>query len=139
MFAQLPGRLLPFGLLVLPLVASGQTDSARFRAESVVPADPLGWLWTALIAGLTLIIGFLVGATLSRNGGIRISTHRHHRQHRNQAGWDRLARHIQEGTNQGLTEWRSAGHTGHAEDPDWNELSHTIEERILEELHKHHD
>ncbi len=136
MFARIPGRLLPFGLLVLS--AGCQTEGARYNSETAGLTDSSGF-WTVLIAVLTFIVGFLVGATASRNGGIRIFSHRHHHHRRTQAGWDRLARHIQEGTKQGLSDWRSLGHTGHAEDPDWSELSRTIEERVLEEMHKHHD
>jgi hypothetical protein len=136
MLARIRCRLLLFGLLILPLTAGCAANNARYNAETGGPADSWGGFWSILIAVLALIVGFLVGATVARNGGIRISTHRHHRHRRAQAGWDRIARHIQDGTKQGLAEWRS---TGRAEEPDWGDLSRRIEERILEEMRKHHD
>ena len=127
-------RLLLFGLLVLPL-AAGCAPEPRYPAEGGSSSSG-GWLWSALIGVLAFIIGFLVGATMSRNGGIRLGHHRHHRHRRTEAGWNRISLRIQDGTKQGLEEWRGAGH---AEDADWGDLSRRIEERILEEMHKHHD
>ncbi len=138
MSIRILGRLLLPGLLVLPAVTGCQTAATRYGSDSAVAADQSGWFWIVVIAVLTLIVGFLVGATVSRSGGIRLFAHRHHHR-RTKAGWDRLAGHVREGTRQGLTEWRSLGHSGHEEDPDWNELSRAIEERILEELHRHPD
>jgi hypothetical protein len=94
----------------------------------------LGGFWVILIAVLTFVVGFLVGATVSRNGGIRISTRRQHR--RNAAGWNRVHQRVRDGTKQGLAEWRDTWRT---EDPDWGDLSRRIEERILAEMHKHRD
>jgi len=134
MLAQVLGRLVLFGGLILPL-AVGCVGSARYNAGAGEPADPWSGFWTILLAILVLIVGFLVGATATRNGGIRISTHRHHHR-RTQAGWNRIARDIQAGTKQGLADWRGAGH---GEDGDWDDLNRSVEERILEEMRKHRD
>ena len=132
MNARIPVLLLLLGLLILPLAAGCAYNSA----EPGGPADPSDWFWIGLIAVITFVVGFLVGATASRNGGIRVSRHSHRHRRRTDAGWNRIAQRVKDGTSQGLTEWRSAGS---AEQSDWGELSRRIEERILEELRKHHD
>jgi hypothetical protein len=134
MNSRIAVRLLLFGLLALPL-AAGCAPEPRYPAEDGSSSSG-GWLWSILIGVITFIIGFLVGATLSRNGGIHLTHHRHGHHRRTEAGWNRIAQRIKDGTNQGLTEWRGAGRS---EDADWDDLSRRIEERILEEMHKHHD
>jgi hypothetical protein len=63
-------------------------------------------------------------------------SHRHHHRRRTEAGWSRISERIQAGTSQGLAEWRSAEN---ATDANWDDLSRRIEQRILEEMRKHHD
>jgi len=136
MNAQIPARILLLGLLVLLLAAGCDPGYVRHNAATGERADSWDWLWTGVIAVIASVVGFLVGATMSRNGGIRLSFHRHRHHRRNAAGWNRIAQRIQDGTKQGLAEWRSAGH---AEDADWGDLSRRIEERILKEMRDHHD
>ena len=135
MNSRIAVRLLLFGLLFMPLAAGCASDNTRYPADGGSSGSG-GWFWSALIGILAFIIGFLVGATMSRNGGIRLGHHRHHRHRRNEAGWNRISLRIQDGTRQGLEEWRGAGH---AADADWGDLSRRIEERIVEEMLKHHD
>ncbi|HTW91757.1 MAG TPA: hypothetical protein VMH22_08620 [bacterium] len=87
-----------------------------------------------ITATVGLVIGFLVGASKAQDGGIRISVHRHH--HRSQAGWDRIAKRIQDGTKLGLDDWRGAGHGA---DGDWDDLTRRIKERIFGEMREHSD
>ena len=134
MNSRIAVRLLLLGLLVL-LLAAGCAPEPRYPAEGGSSSSG-GWLWSVLIGVLAFIIGFLVGATMSRNGGIHLARHRHGHHRRTEAGWNRIAQRIKDGTSQGLTEWRGAGHAG---DADWADLSRRIEERILEEMHKHND
>jgi hypothetical protein len=77
-----------------------------------------------------------VAATMSRMGNFLRPSHRHHHRRRTEAGWSRISERIQAGTSQGLAEWRSAEN---ATDANWDDLSRRIEQRILEEMRKHHD
>ena len=131
-----PARLL-LGLLVLLLTAGCATTGAPATAEPGGPDNPGAALWyTLVVAAVAFVVGFLVAATTALNGGIRITSHRHRHMRRTEAGWERVSRRIEAGTRRGLAEWRSAGH---AEDPDWEDLSRRIEQRILDEMRKHHD
>ena len=129
MNAQIPVRLLLLGVLVLLAAGCAETGGQGKSSDG---------FWGTLLPILTLIVGFFVGAMVLRDGGIRLSSHSHRHKHRRrtEAGWNRIRQRIQDGTKQGLAEWRGAGHTGEA---DWGDLSRRIEEHILEEMHKHHD
>lgn len=127
MSARIRVRLLPLVLLVLPLTTGCATGGAT---------NPEDWFWTIMTAVVTFIVGFLVAAMMSKEGGIRISTHRHRHHRRTQAGWDRMAKHVGDGTTQGLADWRGAGHGA---DGDWDDLTRRIQERIFEEMRKYHD
>jgi len=137
MNAQIPVRFLLLALLALFLAAGCEPGYVRYNR---VTGEPMGsgvdvW-YTLITAVVAFVVGFLAAATMSRNGGIRLSLHRHRHHRRTEAGWNRVRQRIQDGTRQGLTEWRGTGQAG---DPDWNDLSRRIEERILEEMRKHHD
>jgi len=136
MNAKLPVRLLLVGLLALSLTTACAADTTRYNAEPARTPDVWGGFWGILTAVLIFGMGILVGATLLRKGSIRLSSHRGRHRRRTEAGWKRVRQHIQEGTKQGLAEWRS---TGRAEEPDWGDLSRRIEERIFEEMRKHPD
>jgi len=128
--------LLLFGLLALTVAAGCETSSVRYNAATGERVDSWDWLWTSVIAVTAFVVGFLAGATMSRDGGIRLTHHHHGHRRRSEAGWNRIRQRIQAGTSQGLAEWRSAGHTG---DANWGDLSRRIEERIIEEMRSHHD
>ena len=130
MNARIPALFL-LGLLVLPLAAGCAPG-----VKSVDKGSAVDWFWTGFIAVTSLAVGFLVGATTARSGGLQLSSRRHRSHRRNEGGWKRVQQRIQDGTSRGLTEWRSAGNAGH---PDWGDLSRRIEERIFEEMRKHHD
>ena len=68
MLARMLGRLLSVGRLILPLAAGCASSNARYNAETAGPADSWGGFWSILIAVLALVVGFLVGATITRNG-----------------------------------------------------------------------
>jgi len=89
-----------------------------------------------MAAVVTFVVGFLVAAMISKEGGIRISTHRHRHHRRTQAGWDRIAKRVQDGTKFGLDDWRGAGHGA---DGDWDDLARRIQQRIFDEMRKYHD
>lgn len=137
MNAQIHVRFLLLGLLMAVLAAGCATGYVRYDTTTGAPIASGADIWhTVITAVIAFVVGFLVAATMSRNGGIRLSLHRHRHHPRNTAGWSRIRQRIQAGTSQGLAEWRSVEHTG---DADWGDLSRRIEERILEEMHKHHD
>jgi hypothetical protein len=136
MNAQIPARLLVLGLLALLWAAGCAPADVRYGADTAAPADSSAWLWDGVIAVLAFVVGFLVAATMSRAGGVRLSSRRHRHRRRTEAGWDRVGQRIRAGTEQGLAEWRSAENIA---DPDWGRLSRRIEERIVEEMRKHHD
>lgn len=92
--------------------------------------------WPVLIAVLSFFAGFLAGATMSRSGGLQLSSRRPRHRRRTETGWKRITQRVKDGTSQGLAEWRSTGNT---ERPDWDNLSRRIEEQILNEMRKHHD
>ncbi|MBM3330961.1 hypothetical protein FJY68_03805 [candidate division WOR-3 bacterium] len=124
--------LLLLGLLVLPL--AGGCGSGRDPAA--IKGGPSDWFWTGLIAVISLAVGFLIGATMSRSGGLQLSHRRHRSRRRTESGWNRISQRIKDGTSQGLADWRNSGSS---ENPDWADLSRRIEERVIEEMRKHHD
>jgi hypothetical protein len=134
MNAKAPARFFPLGLLVLLLAAAFAPGSVAY-GQTGGGVNPAGG-WPVLIAVLSFFAGFLAGATMSRSGGLQLSSRRHKHRRRTETGWKRLTQRVKDGTSQGLAEWRS---TGNAEQPDWGDLSRRIEERILDELRKHHD
>jgi predicted PurR-regulated permease PerM len=137
MNARIPVRFLLLALLAVFLAAGCEPGYVRYNRVTGEPTGSGVDVWYTVIAAVvTFVVGFFVAATMSRNGGIRLSLHRHRHHRRTEAGWNRIREHIQAGTSQGLAEWRSTGHAG---DADWADLSRRIEERILEEMHKHHD
>ncbi len=133
---KLAVRLLLIGLLVLPLAAGCAADTSRNSAEPGRTPYVWGDFWGIVTAVLIFGMGLLVGATVLRRGGIRLSSPRHRHRRRTEVGWKRIRQRIQDGTKQGLAEWRSEGRP---EDADWDDLSRRIEERILEGMRKHHD
>jgi|WetSurMetagenome_2_1015567.scaffolds.fasta_scaffold94173_3 hypothetical protein len=135
MNAQVPVRFLPLGLLVLFLTVGFAPVNVAYGAEPGTVSSSAGG-WSVLIAVLSFVAGFLAGATMARSGGLRSSSHRHKHRRRTEAGWKRVQQRIQDGTKQGLADWRSTGRT---EDADWSDLNRRIEERIIEEMRKHHD
>jgi len=136
MNARIPVRFLLLGLLVLPLAAGFAPGNVVYGAETGGSAQSSAATWTVVIAVLAFAAGFLAGATMAKSGGMQLNLHRHRRHRRNAAGWNRIAQRIQDGTRQGLAGWRSTGQAG---DADRDDLSRRIEERILDEMHKHHD
>jgi len=136
MNAQFSVRLLLLGLLVLTLTAGCGPGYVRYNAATGERTDSWDWLWTSVIAVVVFVVGFVVGATMSRNGGIRLTHHRHHHRRHTEAGWNRIRQHIQTGTDQALAEWRRVEQTG---DANWGDLTRRIEERIVEEMRDHHD
>jgi hypothetical protein len=137
MNAQIHVRFLLLGLFTAVLAAGCGTGYVRHDPTTGAPITSGADIWyTVVTAVVAFVAGFLVAATLSRNGGIRFGLHRHRHHRRNNAGWNRIRQRIQAGTSQGLAEWRGTQQTG---DADWADLSRRIEERILDEMRKHHD
>jgi hypothetical protein len=134
--ARIPARLLLLGLLALLLAAGSASAGVRFHMDSDKPTSPPAWVWDGIIGILSFVVGFIVAATIARSGGIRLVSRRHGHRRRTEAGWNRIGRRIRAGTEQGLTEWRSAGN---ANDPDWDDLSRRIEEHIFDEMRRNHD
>jgi len=136
MNAQIPFRLLLLGLLALTLTAGCEPGSVRYNAATGERVDSWDWLWTGVIAVVAAAVGFLVGATMSRSDGFRLTHHRHRHRRRTEAGWNRIRQRIQAGTGRALAEWRRVEQTG---DANWGDLTRRIEERIVEEMRDHHD
>jgi hypothetical protein len=127
-------RISALFLLGVPVLLLGGGCASRLDAPLAGGSDD--WFWPGLTAVICLSVGFLLGATMSRGGGLQLSQRRHRHRRRTESGWNRISQRIQDGTNQGLADWRSSGN---AEHPDWDDLSRRIEGRIVEEMRKHHD
>ena len=128
--AQIPARLLLFGLLALFLTASGAPKNVHY--EKSFPGrweDSRSDFWSVvLVGGVAFVVGFLAAATMSVGGGLpRAHRHRHH----TAVDWDRVSRDAVAVIRKELAEWRGAEHKGAA---DWDEFGRRLEDRLREEL-----